>query len=308
MLERQEILKYLRRNGWEPSRKALRKRLLKGLRSGSVTKESVTEYVRRAEPIPTLKPILKVGPRTKPIPPPRVRFEIPVSITKPTSAPRTRPVPIPRKILSKLRPIPPPRTRKPSQKKKPIPPPRTRIAKPVPPSRPSRVRLSPKETTCDHGTLEEINGVIFCIHCGLETDHQPYREEEYRRDKVLRGLTFRKASLKELILPSGRKPPENVNMISKYEKARVIGIRARQIANGAQPKCSTEGLTSSLDIATREFEQGLTPCVFKRRPKPEPRKEYIPISPSEADLLAGKGRDEELRNETLKHLGLLDEN
>ena len=41
MLERQEILEYLRRKGVEPSHGALRKRLLKGLRNGSVTKEAV---------------------------------------------------------------------------------------------------------------------------------------------------------------------------------------------------------------------------------------------------------------------------
>ena len=130
---------------------------------------------------------------------------------------------MPRKIQSKLRPTPPPRTRKP------IPPPRTQRAKPVPPPRPLRVKLSPQETTCDHETLEEIDSVIFCIHCGLETDHQPYWEDP--RDKEVRGLTFRKASARELLLPLGRKLPENTNMVSKYEKARVIGVRARQIAN-----------------------------------------------------------------------------
>ena len=83
-------------------------------------------------------------------------------------------------------------------------------------------------------------------------------------------------------------------------------LRTRQIANGAQPRCSVDGLTSSLDIATREFEQGLT--VFKRRSELRPKKEYVPISSWEADLLAGEARDEGLRNEILKHLGLLDEN
>ena len=223
MLERQEILEYLRRKSVEPSREALRKRLSKGLRNGSITKEIVTEYARRAEPVPTPKPILKLGPRTKPIPSPRVRFEIPVSIVKPIPTPRvkpilvprTRPVSIPRKILSKIRPTRPPRTRR----ARPVPPPRPSRAKPVPPPRPLRESL--KERTCDHGTTEEIDGSIFCIHCGLKTDHQPYKEES-RGDKVLRVLTFRKASLKELILPSGRKPPENVNKISKYEKARIM--------------------------------------------------------------------------------------
>ena len=107
---------------------------------------------------------------------------IPTPRAEPIPAPRARPVPIPRKIMSKLRPTPPPRTKR----TKPAPPPRTKNAKPVPPP---RVRPPPKE--CEHGTTEEIDGSIFCIHyCGLEeTDHQPYREES-RGDKALRGLSF----------------------------------------------------------------------------------------------------------------------
>ena len=109
-------LKIFTTKGRRTVRSALRKRLRKGLRDGSITKEIVMEYARRAEPIPTSKPILRVGSRTKPILPRKVRFEIPVSTTKPTPAPRTkpiptqetRPVPIPRKIMSKLKPTPPP--------------------------------------------------------------------------------------------------------------------------------------------------------------------------------------------------------
>ena len=136
--------------------------------------------------------------------------------------------------------------------------------KPVPPPRPLRVSPSPKEVTCAHGTLEEIDDVTFCVLCGLETNHRPYKD--HPRDKVPRGLTFRKHPLESKmgsVPPPRVEPPENVNIVWKYEKARVIGVRARQIANGAQPRCSVEGLTSSLDIATREYEQGLS--VFKRR-------------------------------------------
>ena len=46
--------------------------------------------------------------------------------------------------------------------------------------------------------------------------------------------------------------------------------------------------------------------MFKRRPEPRKKKEYISVSPPEVDLLAGKTRDEELRNEILKDLGLLE--
>ena len=98
-------------------------------------------------------------------------------------------------------------------------------------------------------------------------------------------------------------------MVSKYERARIIGIRASQIADGDHPRCSVEGLTRSLDIVTREFEQGLTSYVFKRRPGPTKLKEeYVLVSPSEVPLLVRKGKDKEVKDQILGYLGLLDEN
>ena len=66
------------------------------------------------------------------------------------------------------KPVPPPRTRK----EKPVPPPRERKEKPIPPPRLQK----PKWLTCDHGTTEEVDGVIFCIRYELEIDHDPLQE------------------------------------------------------------------------------------------------------------------------------------
>ena len=179
------------------------------------------EYSRRVIPVP--------APRTKLIP-----------------AQRTRSVPIPRKIMSKLRPTPPPRKRK----EKPVPPSRTRNVKPVPPPRTINVkpvlppRVHPSTRECDHGTTEEIDGVTFCIHCGLEIDYNPLQRSLLREDRVF--------------CTSRRKDP-----------------------------------------------------IFKRRAGPKkPKKEYIPVSPSEVPLLVRKekDKDKEIKDQILGYLGLLDEN
>ena len=217
LLEKPEVLSYSRRNGVEKDRKALRKKLYKGLCGGSINEEAVTEYSQRPRPVP--------APRTKLIP-----------------APRTRPVPIPRKIMSKLRPTPPPRKRK----EKPVPPPRTRNVKPVPPRRTRNVRPVPPPKECEHGTTEEIDGIIFCILCGLEIDHNPLRE----------GLV-RERECQAFHVPSRKNP------------------------------------------------------IFKRRTGPKkPKKEYIPVSPSEVSLLVKKEKNEgkEIKDQILGYLGLLDEN
>ena len=208
LLMKPEIVGYLTRDGSTPSQRTLCGRLRRGLRDGSINEQVVLEWST------------ETASKAKPIPAPRV---------KPTPAPRTRPVPIPRKILGKLRPTPPPRT----QRAKPVPSPRTQRVEPIPPPRPST-----KEATCDHGTLEEIDGVTFCVLCGLETDRSSYRWGSSYRE-VPRRFVFR------------REEP-----------------------------------------------------VFKRRPGEQ--KKYIPISPSEADLLSREETGGETRNEILKCLGLLE--
>ena len=73
LLRKSKVLDYLRRNKIEPSYTALRKKLRKGLRNGSINQEVVMEYSRRTKPIPAPRTISKVSPaqRTKPIPAPR---------------------------------------------------------------------------------------------------------------------------------------------------------------------------------------------------------------------------------------------
>ena len=47
LLEKPEILSYLRRESMERNRRALRERLYRGLCKGRITKEVVTEYMQR---------------------------------------------------------------------------------------------------------------------------------------------------------------------------------------------------------------------------------------------------------------------
>ncbi len=63
---------------------------------------------------------------------------------------------------------------------------------------------------------------------------------------------------------------EQQKKYTKYEKARIIGARATQIAMGAPYllKLDEEGLKqlkySPLEMAKREFEEGIIPLKVKR--------------------------------------------
>jgi DNA-directed RNA polymerase subunit K len=51
---------------------------------------------------------------------------------------------------------------------------------------------------------------------------------------------------------------------TRFEKARIIGARALQIAMGA-PVLIETSKTEPLEIAMEEFEQGVIPITVKRR-------------------------------------------
>lgn len=66
--------------------------------------------------------------------------------------------------------------------------------------------------------------------------------------------------------------------LTKYERARVLGIRALQIGKGAQPMVHIDGLTDAMDIAKRELSRHKIPIVIRRK---YPDGSYIDIKVSE---------------------------
>jgi DNA-directed RNA polymerase subunit K/omega len=51
---------------------------------------------------------------------------------------------------------------------------------------------------------------------------------------------------------------------TKYEKTRIIGVRATQIASGAPPTVDIGELDDAIDIATKEFEENKIPLILQR--------------------------------------------
>lgn len=56
---------------------------------------------------------------------------------------------------------------------------------------------------------------------------------------------------------------EERDKYTKYEKARIIGARALQIAAGAPVLIETEEI-DPIEIAIEEFEKGVIPITVKR--------------------------------------------
>ena len=64
--------------------------------------------------------------------------------------------------------------------------------------------------------------------------------------------------------------------LTKYEEARLIGLRCQQLTCGALPLIDTTGMTSYLEIAEEELRQKKSPFIVKRR-MPNGKFEYWKI-------------------------------
>lgn len=72
-------------------------------------------------------------------------------------------------------------------------------------------------------------------------------------------------------------PNRTTKQLTKYEKARILGIRALQISQGAPVKADIEGsLTDPLLIAEAELKSKNSPIII-RRPLPDGTFEEVAV-------------------------------
>ncbi|MFQ6064337.1 MAG: DNA-directed RNA polymerase subunit K [Candidatus Bathyarchaeia archaeon] len=83
--------------------------------------------------------------------------------------------------------------------------------------------------------------------------------------------SFRKTSTKEREVLIG--PPK----LTRFERARIVGARALQIAMGAPTLMEpSENVSNPIDIAIRELESGILPITI-RRTLPDGTYQDIPL-------------------------------
>ncbi len=92
--------------------------------------------------------------------------------------------------------------------------------------------------------------------------------EEVNIDKEI----VKEVAVGELKLPTYRKvvntiqskPKKTIPILTKYERARIIGVRMQQLASGAKPCLDTRGMKSIEEIALMELEKRVLPFIVKR--------------------------------------------
>jgi DNA-directed RNA polymerase I, II, and III subunit RPABC2 len=53
--------------------------------------------------------------------------------------------------------------------------------------------------------------------------------------------------------------------LTKYERARIIGVRAIQLSNGATPMISVDNMSSVSEIAEQELLEYKMPLIIRRK-------------------------------------------
>lgn len=53
-----------------------------------------------------------------------------------------------------------------------------------------------------------------------------------------------------------------MNRLGKFEKVKIIGIRATQLSEGSEPLVDIKDMTDFIEIAEKEFEEGKIPLII----------------------------------------------
>lgn len=61
-----------------------------------------------------------------------------------------------------------------------------------------------------------------------------------------------------------KEPKKTLPILTKFEKARILGVRMQQISSGAPPLVNTKGLNTIVDVVKAEIMQRKIPFIIRR--------------------------------------------
>ena len=76
--------------------------------------------------------------------------------------------------------------------------------------------------------------------------------------------TFKFATYSNIIENIAKKPKKTIPLLSKFERARIMGVRLQQLANGAKPRVDVTNMKSINEILEQELIQRKIPFIIRR--------------------------------------------
>jgi len=84
-------------------------------------------------------------------------------------------------------------------------------------------------------------------------------EEDIEEDDKFKLVTY-----KNILEGIEKKIKKTYPILTKFEKARIIGVRLQQLANGARPLVDTSNLKTINEIVHLELEKRMIPFIIRR--------------------------------------------
>jgi DNA-directed RNA polymerase I, II, and III subunit RPABC2 len=83
-------------------------------------------------------------------------------------------------------------------------------------------------------------------------------------EKVNEENTFKILTYNDVLENIKKKPKKTIPLLTKFERARILGVRLQQLAYGAKPRVDTTNLKSITDIVQQELIQRKIPFIIRR--------------------------------------------
>jgi len=89
--------------------------------------------------------------------------------------------------------------------------------------------------------------------------------EEVEEEEVIDDIDFQSNEEFYETLTDEKDNIKKYPCLTRYENARIIGLRAEQISRGAPPLIDVGNLTDPIDIALKELEEKCCPYIIERK-------------------------------------------
>lgn len=83
-------------------------------------------------------------------------------------------------------------------------------------------------------------------------------------DEVNDENKFKLVTYKNILEGIEKRPKKTVPILTKFEKARIIGVRLQQLANGSKPRVDTSKLRTIHEIVHEELNKRMIPFIIRR--------------------------------------------
>ncbi len=97
-----------------------------------------------------------------------------------------------------------------------------------------------------------------------EMNHSTNLTENEGETIIEVGNDLKSPTYKRIVTQIERVQKKTIPVLTKYERARIIGVRMQQLASGAKPCVDTTHLRSIEEVAYEELNKRVLPFMVKR--------------------------------------------